>query len=71
MKGTILQYNTTRGFGFIRCDETKGDVFFHFSRVIDEFDRSALGPGTRVEFSEAEGRLPGRKMAVDIRITDD
>jgi CspA family cold shock protein len=46
--GRILQFDDTRGFGFIAADDGGEDVFLHRSAF--DGDLSGLTPGTRVEF---------------------
>lgn len=56
--GRVLQFDDTRGFGFIAADDGGEDVFLHAS----VFDGEAvqLAPGTRVEFEVMAGDR-GRK----------
>lgn len=32
-KGTVIRFNKIKGYGFIRPDESKTEVFVHFSQV--------------------------------------
>jgi len=61
--GTILRFDTERGFGFLRCPQSTTDVFFH----VRDMDCRAGPPvvGMRVDFEEIHvgGKGP-RAMAV-------
>ena len=49
-QGTIVRFDTERGFGFLRCHHTPADVFFH---VRDFNDRDGPPtPGRLVNFEE-------------------
>ncbi len=62
-QGSIVRFDSVRGFGFLRCDETAADVFFH----VRDFDRRMGEPavGQQVDFEEIHvgGKGP-RAMAV-------
>jgi CspA family cold shock protein len=61
--GTVKWFDATRGFGFIVCDEAKGDILVHFS-VLKEHDRRSLPEGAIVEclVAEQERGLQARKV---------
>lgn len=61
--GTVKWFDATRGFGFIVCDDAKGDVLVHFS-VLKEHDRRSLPEGAIVEclVAEQERGLQARKV---------
>ena len=50
-KGTVKFFNSTKGFGFIKEDETNEEHFVHVSGLIDE-----VKDGDNVEFELKEGR---------------
>lgn len=50
-KGTVKFFNSTKGFGFIKEDETNDEHFVHVSGLIDE-----IKDGDNVEFELKEGR---------------
>ena len=59
-KGTVKFFNVSKGFGFIKDEETGKDIFVHSSGLIDDIDE-----GDEVTFEEQ----PGKKgmNAVDVR----
>jgi len=51
--GTVKWFNTTKGYGFIGCEEGE-DVFVHFSAIqMDGYKR--LEENQKVEFSIEQG----------------
>lgn len=57
-KGKVLQFDTSRGYGFVAADDGGEDVFLHAS-VLDG-DPADLTPGTPLEFQVMAGDR-GRK----------
>lgn len=49
MNGTVLWFQDKKGFGFIKRDDGKGDVFVHFSQIEGGGHRT-LFEGQKVEF---------------------
>lgn len=49
--GTVKFFNETKGFGFIKNDETGQDVFVHVTGLIDE-----IRENDKVEFEVEQGR---------------
>ena len=49
--GTVKFFNESKGFGFIKEDETNKEHFVHVSGLIDE-----INEGDEVEFELKEGR---------------
>lgn len=47
--GTVQWFDATRGFGFIRPDDSSTDIFVHHSEIQAEGFR-ILSDGQRVEF---------------------
>ena len=51
-------------FGFIKCCERRGDLFFHYATLADGLNSDGLSVGDDVEFSvsqepqPAEGQTP-------------
>jgi CspA family cold shock protein len=64
--GVIVNFNGTRGFGFIAPDDGEDDVFFHANELGGDW--AALRSGARVEFDAVE-RDRGPK-AVSVQVLD-
>lgn len=52
--GTVLRFNKIKGYGFITSDETKKEIFVHFSQVESEGYKE-LKEGQRVNYMLATG----------------
>ncbi len=50
-KGTVKFFNETKGFGFIKDQETEKEYFVHVSGLVDKIDKD-----DEVTFELAEGR---------------
>jgi len=50
-KGTVKFFNTVKGFGFIKEEETDKEYFVHVSGLIDEINENDT-----VEFELEDGR---------------
>lgn len=64
--GTIMKYDDSRGFGFLRQDGASADLFFHVREVDACLAEEALVAGTRVAFDLGTDRT-GRPVATNIR----
>jgi CspA family cold shock protein len=49
--GTIKFFNATKGFGFVKVDETNEEIFVHVTGLIDQVREE-----DRVSFELVEGR---------------
>lgn len=50
-KGTVKFFNDTKGFGFIKDEDSNKEYFVHVSGLVDE-----IREGDEVEFELQEGR---------------
>ena len=50
-QGTVKFYNETKGFGFIKNNETDEEIFVHVTGLIDKIDEGDL-----VSFDVVEGK---------------
>jgi len=50
-RGTVKFFNDTKGFGFIKEDESNEEHFVHISGLIDEIQE-----GNEVEFELTQGK---------------
>ncbi len=60
-KGTVKFFNETKGFGFIKEDETQKEYFVHATGLID-----TVNEGDEVTFELTEGRKG--LNAVDVKL---
>lgn len=67
-KGTVKWFDSSRGFGFIRPDNGREDLFVHQSSIQSDGYRT-LTDGEKVEFFISEGD-DGRTKAVDVSSID-
>lgn len=49
--GTVKFFNDTKGFGFIKSDESGEDIFVHVSDLVDE-----IRENDKVQFDVAQGK---------------
>ena len=49
--GTIKFFNATKGFGFVKVDESEQEIFVHVTCLIDQ-----VSEDDRVSFEVVEGR---------------
>jgi cold shock protein len=68
VRGRVKWFDSTRGFGFLVCDECEGDVLVHFS-VLREHGRRSLPEGAICECMVARqprGLQATRVLAIDL-----
>ncbi|MDB5249483.1 MAG: cold-shock protein [Segetibacter sp.] len=58
--GKVKFFNVTKGFGFIKVDDTNEEVFVHVTGLVDE-----IKDEDKVSFDIAEGRKG--KTAINVR----
>ncbi len=66
MKGTVLWFNTEKGYGFIKPDEGQKDLFVHFSGIAKSEGVNKLEKDQIVEFTIAENEKG--KIATNVKI---
>lgn len=72
MKGKVVWFNNTRGYGFISPEDNSKDVFVHFSDITSSGYKT-LKEGQAVEFDLGEIEKQGKitRKALDVRLTND
>ena len=65
IKGTVKWFNTVKGYGFIKSDETDQDVFVHIT-ALERIGIRSLQEGQKVTF-ELETRK-GKTSAVNLSL---
>ncbi|WP_026916192.1 cold-shock protein [Christiangramia portivictoriae] len=60
-EGKVKFFNATKGFGFIKSDETNEDIFVHSSGLIDE-----IREDDRVQFETEQGRKGLNAVNVEV-----
>jgi len=63
MQGTVKFFNETKGFGFIKPNNSSADIFVHSSGLID-----TIRENDRVEYDEERGKKG--MNAVNVRLLD-
>jgi CspA family cold shock protein len=63
LSGIIKFYKSTNGYGFIIDDQTKEEVFVHFSGLIDP--KSQLKKGDAVNYQIGEGQKGPKAINVE------
>jgi cold shock protein len=53
--GTVKNWQFEKKFGFITRDDGKGDVFVHYSGIVDNGKYRELKAGEKVQFDLAKG----------------
>lgn len=51
MQGTVKFFNETKGFGFIKPDDSSVDIFVHSSGLVDQ-----IRENDKVEYEEEKGK---------------
>jgi cold shock protein len=64
LTGKVVQFDDTRGYGFIAPEKGGDDVFFHVNVLAD--DRYTCGPGLPVEFESTDSDRGPKAISVRI-----
>ena len=66
INGSVVWWNDIRGFGFLKPDNMKMDVFVHYSAIerADPDERRTLEAGQRVEFelNKRNGKVQAERV---------
>jgi len=66
MKGTVLWFNDSKGYGFIKPDDSSKDIFIHISGISKNEKVNRLKQDQIVEFNVSENEK-GR-VAVNVKV---
>lgn len=65
MKGRVVFFNNTKGWGFLRSEDGGADVFVHYSAIVaDGFKK--LNEGQEVTFDIVDGQKG--KQAANVKV---
>ncbi|MGD8326043.1 MAG: cold-shock protein [Sphingomonadales bacterium] len=67
-QGTVKWFNSSKGFGFIKPDDSDKDAFVHITAV-QKAGLTELPEGQRIEYELVEGRN-GRAAADELKLID-
>jgi Cold shock proteins len=62
--GTVKFFNATKGFGFIKNDETGEDMFVHFTALNDGLRE--LQEGQKVSYDVEQDERSGKDRAANV-----
>lgn len=67
LAGTVANFDSERGFGFIRRDDGQADTFLHVS-ALHEAGLGEVRPGDRLAFALETDSRSGRPRAARVRL---
>lgn len=67
--GTVKWFNTQKGYGFIKPDDSETDVFVHISAV-ERSGLTQIDEGQRLQFELVKDRRSGKMAAGELQIVD-
>lgn len=67
--GTVKWFNTQKGYGFIKPDDSETDVFVHISAV-ERSGLTQIDEGQRLQFEMVKDRRSGKMAAGELQIVD-
>ena len=65
-QGTVKFFNTAKGFGFIKNDETEEETFVHISALTDGLKE--LQEGQKVTYDVETNEQNGKTQAVNVSV---
>lgn len=67
--GTVKWFNTQKGYGFIKPDDSDADVFVHISAV-ERSGLTQIDEGQRLQFEMVKDRRSGKMAAGELQVID-
>lgn len=68
MNGTVKFFNSLKGFGFIKNDETGNDVFVHISALNDGLKE--LQEGQKVTYDVEKDPKSNKDRAINVSVSN-
>ena len=65
-KGTVKFFNTVKGFGFIKNDETGEDIFVHMTALNDGLKE--LQEGQKVSYDTEKDTKSNKDRAINVSV---
>lgn len=65
-QGTVKFFNTVKGFGFIKNDETNEEIFVHITALNDGIKE--LNEGQKVTYEVEKDQRSNRDRAVNVSV---
>ncbi len=67
-QGTVKFFNSVRGFGFIKNDETNDEIFVHISALNDGLKE--LNEGQKVTYEVEKDPKNNKDRAINVSLND-